>query len=74
MLCGTTVTAHVAEYKRRWAWQIVILFWRLLEYLALLFKIISGTLVIYDILQLLELSDYLQTCLIFSNASTAHYL
>ena len=32
-----------------------LLFRRLLEYLSLLFKIISGTLVIYDILQLLEI-------------------
>lgn len=42
----------MAENKRRRAWQknYFLLFRILLEYLALLFKIISGTLVIYDIL------------------------
>ena len=65
-ICGTAVTAHVVENKHRRAWQknYCLLFRRLLEYLSLLFKIISGTLVIYDILPLLELSDYLQTCFI----------
>ena len=63
-ICGKTVTVHVAENKRRRAWQKnrKTLFQRLLECLAIWFKIISGILVIYCILHLLEPSDYLQTC------------
>ena len=59
-ICGTTVTAHVAENKRRRAWQNFFIFY--FGDCLNICHFYSKSLVIYNILQLLELSDYLQMC------------